>query len=109
MNNDRTKGLSVVAEAVTVTVPQGPGSEPKTLLKDVTLEIEPGEFICVLGPSGAGKSTLVRAILGERAIAAGRMPRPRPTRSGAQSATSHRKTSTRRACRWSGRSTSAPK
>jgi ABC-type multidrug transport system ATPase subunit len=73
MNNDRTKGLSVVAEAVTVTVAQGPGSGPKTLLKDVTLKIEPGEFICVLGPSGAGKSTLVRAILGERAIAAGRL------------------------------------
>jgi ABC-type multidrug transport system ATPase subunit len=73
MKNDRTTGLSVVAEAVTVTVPQGPGSKPKTLLKDVTLEIEPGEFICVLGPSGAGKSTLVRAILGERAIAAGRL------------------------------------
>ncbi|MFM1903763.1 MAG: hypothetical protein RLZZ440_1663 [Planctomycetota bacterium] len=73
MKNHRTTGLSVVAEAVTVTVPQGPGSKPKTLLKDVTLEIEPGEFICVLGPSGAGKSTLVRAILGERAIAAGRL------------------------------------
>ena len=73
MDSDRTTGLSVVAEAVTVTVAQGPGSEPKTLLKDVTLKIEPGEFICVLGPSGAGKSTLVRAILGERAIAAGRL------------------------------------
>jgi ABC-type multidrug transport system ATPase subunit len=73
MDNDRTTGLSVVAEAVTVTVPQGAGSKPKTLLKDVSLEIEPGEFICVLGPSGAGKSTLVRAILGERAIAAGRL------------------------------------
>jgi ABC-type multidrug transport system ATPase subunit len=73
MDNDRTTGLSVVAEAVTVTVPNGPGGKPKTLLKDVTLEIEPGEFICVLGPSGAGKSTLVRAILGERAIAAGRL------------------------------------
>jgi ABC-type multidrug transport system ATPase subunit len=73
MKNDRRTGLSVVAEAVTVTVPKGPGGAPKTLLDDITLRIEPGEFVCVLGPSGAGKSTLVRAILGERAITAGRL------------------------------------
>jgi len=66
-------GLAVVAEAVTVSVAAGPGGEQKTLLKDVSLRIEPGEFICVLGPSGAGKSTLVRAILGERAMTAGQL------------------------------------
>ena len=64
MDDKQTAGLSVVAEAVTVSVPTGRGGHPKTLLKDVSLRIEPGEFICVLGPSGAGKSTLVRAILG---------------------------------------------
>jgi len=73
MDDKTMTGLAVVAEAVTVSVAAGPGGEPKTLLKDVSLRIEPGEFICVLGPSGAGKSTLVRAILGERAITAGQL------------------------------------
>jgi zinc/manganese transport system ATP-binding protein len=36
----------------------------RTILKDVSFAIEPGEFIGVLGPNGAGKTTLMRAILG---------------------------------------------
>ena len=67
-------GLSVSAEGVTVSVlDERGGGQRKTLLRDVSFRIEPGEFICVLGPSGAGKSTLVRAILGEREITAGRL------------------------------------
>lgn len=33
-------------------------------LSDVSLEVERGEFICLLGPSGCGKSTLLNAIAG---------------------------------------------
>jgi len=67
-------GLSVVADGLTVTVPDGrAGREQNTLLDRVSFRIEPGEFVCVLGPSGAGKSTLVRAMLGEREMAAGRL------------------------------------
>lgn len=33
-------------------------------LKDISLDIYEGEFICFLGPSGCGKTTLLRAIAG---------------------------------------------
>ncbi|EQH16086.1 ABC transporter ATP-binding protein [Clostridioides difficile] len=34
------------------------------MLKDISIDIEKGEFICLLGPSGCGKSTLLRIIAG---------------------------------------------
>ena len=34
------------------------------VLKNVNLDIEPGEFFALLGPSGSGKSTLLRLIAG---------------------------------------------
>src|SRR5882757_3653886 len=33
-------------------------------LRNVSLAIDEGEFICFLGPSGCGKTTLLRAIAG---------------------------------------------
>lgn len=36
----------------------------KETLKDISLTIEDGEFVCIVGPSGCGKSTLLNIISG---------------------------------------------
>jgi phosphonate transport system ATP-binding protein len=45
--------------------------EDTVALRDVTFDIEQGEFVVVLGPSGAGKSTLLRILNGLTAPTSG--------------------------------------
>jgi len=41
-----------------------PGGGPSTALEDVSLEVDDGEFVCIVGPSGCGKTTLLRIVAG---------------------------------------------
>lgn len=52
----------VVIENVSVVF--GKGRKSHEAVKDTSLEVKPGEFVCILGPSGCGKSTLLNSVAG---------------------------------------------
>ncbi len=45
----------------------------RTVLANVDLTVEPGDFLGVVGPNGAGKTTLLKALLGTLSPRAGRL------------------------------------
>ncbi|WP_290589146.1 MULTISPECIES: ABC transporter ATP-binding protein [unclassified Ketobacter] len=42
----------------------GEGESKNIAVRETSLNIKPGEFVCILGPSGCGKSTLLNAVAG---------------------------------------------
>ena len=36
----------------------------ETILKDINLTIEKGDYLAIIGPNGGGKTTLIKLILG---------------------------------------------
>ena len=40
------------------------GARPRLVLRDVTMEVKPGEYVALMGESGVGKSTLLNLIAG---------------------------------------------
>ena len=51
----------------------GAGHQRFEAVHDLSLDIAPGEFVCLLGPSGCGKSTLLGALAGHLTPSAGRI------------------------------------
>jgi NitT/TauT family transport system ATP-binding protein len=49
------------------------GAPARPVLDGIQLEIEEGEFVCLLGETGCGKSTLLRLVLGAEAPSRGRI------------------------------------
>ena len=54
--------IKIKASGVTKIYPSRP--EPVYALRDFNLEVEEGEFLCIVGPSGCGKSTFLRILGG---------------------------------------------
>ena len=63
-----------------------PGSAEKfTVLHDISLTVEEGQFVSIVGPSGCGKSTLLNVIAGIETCDGGSVTiHPRADRSGAE-------------------------
>ena len=53
---------SPLLELKAVTRTYTSGGEPLTVLKEVSLTIQSGEFVAIMGASGSGKSTLMNII-----------------------------------------------
>jgi NitT/TauT family transport system ATP-binding protein len=65
LQNERTTARTDESPAVRVTgLYKSFGREGMPVLEDVSLDVAPGEFVCVLGASGCGKSTLLNLISG---------------------------------------------
>ena len=47
------------------------GYDNKPLIKDIEIELQGGEILCLIGPNGAGKSTVLKSIAGQLKLLGG--------------------------------------
>ena len=71
---ETTQGDRLTLEHVTLMTPGG----ERTLVKDLSVAIDPGAGLMIVGESGSGKSSLLRAIAGLWYCGSGRIVRPGP-------------------------------
>ena len=55
-----------MTEAVIQVSSLGKSIKGKTILEDISFEINQGDCVALIGPNGAGKSTLMSCILGDK-------------------------------------------
>ena len=55
---------NIICQLEGIGVTFGSGSERTEVLRDINLEMNLGDFLCVLGASGCGKTTLLRVLAG---------------------------------------------
>jgi putative ATP-binding cassette transporter len=71
---ESAEGPVLALEHVTLLTPNG----ERTLAKNLSAAVKPGEGLMIVGESGSGKSSLLRAIAGLWYCGSGRVIRPRP-------------------------------
>jgi NitT/TauT family transport system ATP-binding protein len=71
VSGDVTQAAAVDLRGLGKTFGTGPGAV--TALRDIDLQVRPGEFVCLLGASGCGKSTLLNLVAGLEEPTAGTM------------------------------------
>ena len=65
--------MSILVEGITKEFPSRDKKSSKTVLKNISFNVEEGEFVSLLGPSGCGKTTTLAIIAGFQKSNAGRI------------------------------------
>ena len=47
--------------------------EGQVVVRDLSFQIHPGDYLCIVGENGSGKSTLVKSLLGLKATLTARL------------------------------------